>query len=466
MVALLLLIALVGCQTAKQKSTRVAEQIAAGGQPLAPPEGQPFQEQLLGLFGEYLSPMYGGAVVVFRNRPKVQPFDEAGVLNIYFDDLPGLNPRVTGDAVFVEAPPHAVGRAVLELCTTDVRPSPQGSCNGDFRLDGAYTRAANENDTFTYVGFSDQHLLVDYADDTSEIKLTVAQGGGPSLLAVPTTGRREVLLRGRWLLSNGVLNQEERYHSDFTGIRWDAFRIEGVDRVLVGGEPVEEWSLVDGNGVRFKAPVHAAGQVDVAVCAGDECVVRAGGLEYVEPILSGEGAATESTTTGVSAADSHADPTRGLLTPPEVKEAVAEFVSTEEGWSASQTPLPSGEGQYLRRASQGVEGGSFEQILGQSCNGAECNYDLTIYRLEVVNSSEPKQAPEFLETLGQSCLVWGTSSVEFRGARVTVTGRQDFRQGDAFVTDPAPLNCENISNEGVQMEVQRLSDKMVSLLPR
>jgi|ETN07SMinimDraft_1059922.scaffolds.fasta_scaffold13558_3 hypothetical protein len=69
-VALLLLIALVGCQTAKQKSTRVAEQIAAGGQPLAPPEGQPFQEQLLGLFGEYLSPMYGGAGECFETGLK------------------------------------------------------------------------------------------------------------------------------------------------------------------------------------------------------------------------------------------------------------------------------------------------------------------------------------------------------------------------------------------------------------
>jgi hypothetical protein len=34
------------------------------------------------------------------------------------------------------------------------------------------------------------------------------------------------------------------------------------------------------------------------------------------------------------------------------------------------------------------------------------------------------------------------------------------------VADPAALNCENISDEGVQEEVQRLSDKMVSLLPR
>lgn len=407
---------------------------------------------------------------MFRNRPKVQPFDEAGVLNIYFDDLPGLNPRVTGDSVFVEAPPHAIGRAVLELCTTDLRPSPQGSCNGDFRLDGAYTRAANENDTFTYVGFSEQHLLVDYADETEEIKLKVAQGGGPSLLAVPTTGRREVLLRGRWLLSNRELNQEERYHSDFTGIRWDAFRIEGVDRVLVGGEPVEEWSLVDGNGVRFKVPVHTAGQVDVAVCAGDECVVRAGGLLYVEPILSDEGAATEvpteSTTTGVSAADSQADTSRGLLTPPEVKAAVAEFVSTEEGWSVSQAPQLSGEGQYLSRASQGIEGVSISEVLGQSCDGTGCNHDLANYRLEVVNSTEPEQDREFAESLGQSCLVWGTKSVEFRGARVTVTGRQDFRQGEAFVADPAAPNCENISDEGVQEEVQRLSDKMVSLLPR
>jgi hypothetical protein len=239
---------------------------------------------------------------------------------------------------------------------------------------------------------------------------------------------------------------------------------------LVGGEPVEEWSLVDGNGVRFKVPVHTAGQVDVAVCAGDECVVRAGGLLYVEPILSGEGAATEvpteSTTTGVSAADSQADTSLGLLTPPEVKAAVAEFVSTEEGWSVSQAPQLSGEGQYLSRASQGIEGVSISEVLGQSCDGTGCNHDLANYRLEVVNSTEPEQDREFAESLGQSCLVWGTKSVEFRGARVTVTGRQDFRQGEAFVADPAAPNCENISDEGVQEEVQRLSDKMVSLLPR
>ena len=254
------------------------------------PSGQRFGDQVLSLVTNLRSPIYGEVNVALSGRIEDQRFDEAGVLNIFFDDLPGLNPRIKKHSAIAESPPHPVDKAILEVCTTDVRPAPEGACNGDWRLlasDFSRSRDATVIDTFTYVGFSNQVLLVDYADDVRKIR---GSYGVPreyhTALGVPTTGRQEILLRGRRF---GISDHraEERYHSTFDGVRWDSFRIEGVDLVLVDGQPVAQWERVEGNGVRFVVPVHEAGTVEVTVCAGDQCISRAKGLKYVASILPG-----------------------------------------------------------------------------------------------------------------------------------------------------------------------------------
>ena len=163
--------------------------------------------------------------------------------------------------------------------------------NGNWRFLASpfsVSRLAIPTDVFTYRGFSDQLLWVDYAGDIEDYDGRNRRTG----LAVPTTGRREVLLRGRFGISIAFLVAdlgEERYNSTFDGVRWDSFRIEGVDRVLVDGQPVEDWERVEGNGVRFVVPVHGPGLVEVAVCAGGDCVVNPRGLEYVTLHLAGGG---------------------------------------------------------------------------------------------------------------------------------------------------------------------------------
>ena len=268
-------------------------------------------------------------------------------------------------------------------------------------------RPATSIDRFIYVGLSEQVLFVDY-DDEEEIDLLRVKDG----LGVPTTGRQEVLIRGRWRCIE-FIEKEERYQSTFAGIKWDAFRIEGEDRVLVDGKPIEQWERVEGNGARFIVPEYEPGIVEVAVCAGDVCAINKKGLEYIAPTLPGEKPATEMPRTKTL-------PDRGLpiLTPGGVEAGGAQFVY-DEGWgSFDKSSVGPGEGLFwLRMRSPALQ----HKDEPQSCKGTGCNYEIESYTLEIMNSSAPEQSyPLFGQSVGQTCVVSHKETVNYRGARVEV----------------------------------------------